>query len=175
MRSADFKVVGGFQPIAKLYFADDLASYRLADLSYKVCSPKFLFGYRYHLKSESYMSGLETLTEASRQFYAVLEQTPYAKNAANMALARQYINDTFTRRYMRILVNLIYSGDTARLPEYYAIHDDFLKSFPNRRFSAYTTAAGIIESISRLRPLWLQKPFSKVLYFLVKISRGMKN
>ena len=175
MRSTDFKAVGGYSPIAKLYFADDLAAYRLADISGKVCSPKFLFGYRYHLTSESYMSGLETLTQASRQFYAALEQTPYAKNAANMTLAQEYIKKTFTRRYSRILVNMIYSSDTAKLPDYYAARKDFLKSFPGHIFSAYNMIARIVEIVAGISIPWLQRLFSKVLYYLVKRTRGMKD
>jgi glycosyltransferase involved in cell wall biosynthesis len=175
MHSADYKRVGGFLPFAKLYFSDDFVFYRLANISYKVCSSKFCFGYRYHLKSESYMSGLETLTEASRQFYTALEQTPYAKNPANMKLAQDYINKTFTRRYIRILVNLIYTGDTISLPNLYANHKDFLQHFPIMSFSAYNFMAQIVEMVTRLRPLWLQKLLSKVLYYIVKMARGMKN
>src|SRR5690606_32152625 len=78
MRSADYKLVGGFLPFSRLYYSDDFAFYRLAELSGKVFSPQFLFGYLYHRISESYMSGLETLSEASQQFIAALEQTPYA-------------------------------------------------------------------------------------------------
>lgn len=175
MRSADFKRVGGIPAFAQLYFADDFVFYRLADISGKVCSPRFLFGYRYHLKSESYMSGMETLTEASQQFFAALEQTPYAKNPANMVLARDYINKTFTRRYIRVLVNLLYSGDTGRLPDYYAARKDFQKSFPGRPFSTYNLMAGIVEILTHMRLSWIQKPVSKALYYLVKITRGMKN
>jgi hypothetical protein len=175
MRSADYKRVGGFMPFARLYFSDDFTSYRLADISGKVCSPRFLFGYRYHLKSESYMSGLETLTEASQQFFTALQQTPYAKNVANMTLAQDYINKTFTRRYIRILVNLMHSGDTARLPDYYATRKDFLKYFPSRTFSTYNITARIVENLARLRLSWIQSFFSKTLYYLVKITRGMKN
>lgn len=175
MRSADFKRVGGFLPFAKLYFSDDFAFYRLADISGKVCSPKFLFGYRYHLKSESYMSGMETLTQASQQFITALEQTPYAKNPSNIVLTREYINKTFTRRYIRILVNLLYSGDTAKLADYYAAHKDFLNQFPSSTFSAYNIMAKIVEIVTRLPLSWVRKPVSKALYYLVKITRGMKN
>jgi len=175
MRSADFKRVGGFLPFSRLYFSDDFVFYRLADISGKVCSPRFLFGYRYHLKSESYMSGMETLTEASQQFFTALEQTPYAKNAANMLLAGDYINKTFTRRYIRVVVNLLYSGDTAKLPDYYAMRNDFLKHFPSRMFSTYNIMAGIVETLTRLRLSWVQTFISKVLYFVVKVTRGMKN
>jgi glycosyltransferase involved in cell wall biosynthesis len=175
MCSADFKRVGGFLPFAKLYFSDDFAFYRLADISGKICSPKFLFGYRYHLKSESYMSGMETLTQASQQFITALEQTPYAKNPANMVLARDYINKTFTRRYIRILVNLLYSGDTSKLHDYYAAHKAFLKQFPVSTFSIYNIMAKGIEFLTRLPLSWIRKPMSKVLYDLVKITRGMKN
>lgn len=175
MRSVDYKQVGGFLPIARLYFSDDLAFYRLADISGKVCSPRFLFGYRYHLKSESYMSGMETLTQASQQFFAALEQTSYAKNPTNMALAHDYINKTFTRRYIRILVNLLYNNDAAKLPAYYAMRQDFLKYFPSRTFSTYNLMVEIVEILTRLRLGWAQRLVSKALYYLVKITRGMKN
>jgi glycosyltransferase involved in cell wall biosynthesis len=175
MRSANFKAVGGFLPFAKLYFADDFAFYRLADIAGKVCSPRFLFGYRYHLKSESYMSGLETLTEASEQFFEALKQTPYAKNSSNMVLAQQYINKTFTRRYIRILINLLYQGDTNKMPQYYAARKDFQKYFPSQTFSTYGVMAEIVEVMTRLRLSWARKLTSKVLYYMVKITRGMKN
>jgi glycosyltransferase involved in cell wall biosynthesis len=175
MKSADFKRVGGFPPFSKLYFSDDYAIYRLADISGKVCSPKFLFGYRYHLKSESYMSGMETLTQASQQFFTALEQTPYASNPDNMTLARAYLNKTFTRRYIRILVNLLYSDDTSKLADYYTAREEFLKTFPSSGFSTYNLIAKTVEVITQLPLSWIRKPISKILYTLVKITRGMKN
>lgn len=175
MRSADYKRIGGFKPIARLIFADDLATYSLAAISGKACSPKFLFGYRYHLRSESYMSGLDTLVEASQQFISALQETPYAENPANIALAKAYLNKTFTRRYIRILVNLLYSGETEKLPEYYAARQNFLKYFPNTTFSTYYLMAGTVEFVTRLRIPWLRGLISKTLYYVVKIARGMKN
>ena len=121
------------------------------------------------------MSGLDTLAEASRQFFTALEQTPYAKNAANMLLAQQYINKTFTRRYIRILINLLYQGDTDKLPQYYAARKDFQTYFPGQTFSTYGVMAEIVEVMTRLPFSWARKLISKVLYYIVKITRGMKN
>jgi len=121
------------------------------------------------------MSGLETLTEASQQFFTALQKTPYAKNPANMKLAQDYVNKTFTRRYIRVLVNLIYTGDTARLPNLYTNRKGFLQHFPTTSFSAYNFMAQVVEIVTRLRPMWLQKLLSKVLYYIVKMARGMKN
>jgi len=175
MRSADYKRVGGFLPFARLIYADDFVVYCLADISGKVSSSRFLFGYRYHLKSESYMSGLETLTEASKQFIAALEQTPYAKNPANMVIARNYLNKAFTRRYIRILVYLMRAGDTTKRDAYYAARKSFLTYFPGPTFSRENIIAGIVEILVRLPQSWVQRPAAKVLSYFIKITRGIKN
>lgn len=175
MRAADYKQVGGFPPFSKLYYADDFTFYRLADISGKVCSPRHLFGYRYHRKSESYMSGLDTLTEASRQFIAALEATPYGQKTANLALARTYVNKTFARRYIRILIHLMQSGDKSKFNAYYQTRQQFLNHFSRNGFSPYDVIARFIEVIIRLPFSWIQKPASKLLHHLVTVKRGMKD
>jgi len=92
-----------------------------------------------------------------------------------MVLARDYVNKTFTRRYIRILVNLLYSGDTSKLADYYAARKDFLKEFPSSLFSTYNLMAKGVEIVTRLPLSWIRKPISKILYRLVKMTRGMKN
>lgn len=174
MRSADYKLVGGFLPFSRLYYSDDFAFYRLAELSGKVCSPQFLFGYRYHRKSESYMSGLETLSEASQQFIAALEQTPYAKNPANLALARAYVNKTFTRRYIRILVNLMQNDDPAKIRSSYTTRRNFLENFPGSNVSIYNLVAEILELLTTL-PLWARKLVARVMQRIIVITRGIKD
>jgi glycosyltransferase involved in cell wall biosynthesis len=175
MRSADYKRIGGFQPFPRLIFADDFAFYSLADLSAKVCSPKFLFGYRYHRKTESYMTGLETLTEAGAQFIAALEGSRYAENPANMTLARDYFYQVFTRRYIRILVNLMQSGDTAKRSDYRKIREDFSRRFPQHSFSIYDVEARIVEGLTRLPLSGPQRLISRALQYIVRVTRGIKN
>jgi len=175
MQSTDFKRVNGFLPFAHLYFSDEFAFYRLADISGKVCSPRYLFGYRYHLKSESYMSGLEILKEASQQYYTALLQTPYANKATNMLLAQDYINKIFTRRYIRILANLMYTSDIVNLSAYRAMHNDVLKCFPVRAFSAYNIMVRIMEFLLHIHPSWARNFIAKILHPIIKQARGMKN
>ena len=174
MRASDYKRVGGFPPFARLYFADDYAFYRLADLSGKACRSIALFGYRYHPHSESYMSGLETLAEATRQFMAALQQTPYAQNPENMRLARAYVHDTFTRRYIRILIHHLQSSDTNAAREYRALYRDFVWRFPSPDLSKYALAARIIEGLVALKLPWMHQGLYKVLINLMSRARGIK-
>jgi len=175
MRSAHFKQVGGFRPFPRLIFADDFCFYALATLAGKVCSPRYLFGYRYHRKSEAYMSGLETLTEASQHLMTALEETPYAHDSANMALARDYLNKTFTRRYIRILIHLMQSGDTAKRQHYRAIRANFLRHFQPHNVSIYDMMARIVEILVTLPFSGLQRLVSCSLQRLIRLTRGIKN
>lgn len=175
MRSADYKQVGGFRPISRLFYADDLAFYSLANIAGKVCSSRYLFGYRYHRKSEAYMSGLETLIEASQEFMSALEETPYAQNPANMALARDYIHKTFTRRYIRILINLMMVNDPTKQRHYQGLREDFLRRFPQQTYSIYDVIARSVEILMTLRLAWLLKIISQILQQVVKRVRGLKD
>lgn len=175
MRSDDYKRVGGFRPISRLIFADDFAFYSLATLSGKVCSPRYLFGYRYHRKSEAYLSGLETLAEASQQFMSALEETPYAQDPDNMALAREYLNTTFTRRYIRILINIMQINDTVKYQYYRGLHKEFVRRFPQQSFSIYSAMAWIVEILMSLRLAWVLRIVSQLLQRIIKGVRGIKD
>lgn len=173
MRSADYKRIGGFTPFARLIYADDFAYYSLATISRKICSPRFLFGYRWHQKSESFMSGLETLTEASQQLMDALQAAPYGQNPANLLLANDYLHKAFVRRYIRILVNLMQTNDRARAAEYSKINKDFLEHFPQYRPSMYDVMARAVELLMPYSGTL--KPISRLLNYGIKTARGVKD
>src|SRR6185436_20375677 len=101
MRSHDYKKIGGLPSLPSLYYADDLAVYKLTKLSEKVCSPECLFAYRYHRFSASYVVPLETLYEASKQYLLTLAEAGYSSTPDNALMARQYIEKTYNRRCHR--------------------------------------------------------------------------
>lgn len=175
MRSADYKRVGGFPPFKRLYYSDEYTFYRLANLSEKVCSPGYHFGYRYHRKSESYLSGLDTLTEASLQLVAALQQTDYGREGANLALAQDYVRSTVTRRYLRILIHAMRHGDQEAFRRNHAVREAFLRQTPRHRTSAYDWAARIVEAIIRLPAPPLHRLVAKGLDYLVIAKRGIKD
>jgi glycosyltransferase involved in cell wall biosynthesis len=175
MRSADYIGMGGFPPFARLYFSDDYTFYRLADLAGKACSPRSLFGYRYHPHSESYMSGLEILADATQQFMAALEQTPYARNADNWRLAHAYVNDTFTRRTLRILIHCLQTGDTRQAAECQTSYREFVRRFPSPRFSRYALAVRVLEMTMGSKHVWLQQSAFQVFNKLMNRARGIKS
>jgi len=175
MRSVDYKRIGGFRPFPRLIYADDFAFYSLAGLAGKVCSPRYLFGYRYHRKSEAYVSGLETLTEAAQCLISALEKTSYARDPANMAQVHDYVYKTFIRRYIRILINLMQSGDAEKRDHFRAIREDFLRRFPRQTSSRYDLLATLLESLLRLLPAWSRGLISSVLQYGVRRTRGIKN
>jgi glycosyltransferase involved in cell wall biosynthesis len=171
MRSADYKHIGGFKPFPRLIYADDFAFYSLAALSGKTCSSRYLFGYRSHQKSEGYLADLTTLVEASQQYMDALQQTPYGQNPANLRLAHDYVHKTFVRRYIRILINLMQTSDRAKGVEYSIIYKDFRRRFPQHRFSVYDLLVRVVETLLYLR----LKPVSRVLNYIVKAARGIKD
>lgn len=112
MRSADFKKVGGYPKYMRLLFADGFCYYQLTGLSYKVCSPKFLCGFRRHGNSMSESARALQFLQASEPYLNDLRQTPYGASQENMALAYQFLLDVFIRpMYRRLLYDTILLGE----------------------------------------------------------------
>lgn len=98
----------------------------------------------------------------------------HAKNPANLALARAYVNKTFTRRYIRILVNLMQNDDPAKIRSSYTTRRNFLENFPGSNVSIYNLVAEILELLTTL-PLWARKLVARVMQRIIVITRGIKD
>jgi glycosyltransferase involved in cell wall biosynthesis len=151
MRSADYRRIGGFGAFPGLMYAADVAWYRLAGISYKVCSPRYLFSFRVHEQSASHAVSLYGLYEASQQYLEFLANSDYNKSPTNAALARQYVESTFHGQYHRILVGLIASADPERLKAYQEVNTRLLADAArDRLFPVYDLPSRLYEAVARL-------------------------
>ncbi len=151
MRSADYKRVGGFPGFPSLMYADDMTWYRLAAVSYKVCSPRSLFAFRVHEHSASHVVNLYRLYEASKQYLDNLRRSDYFKSADNAAAAHQYVRTTFHGQYHRALVGLMASDDPQRLREYGEVKRRLLaEAKKDHLFSVYDLPSRLYEIVARL-------------------------
>lgn len=169
-RSADYKKVGGLPPFPMLLYADDIAWYRLANLSSKVCSPKYLFAYRRHPQSASQLVDLLSLYQASKQYLAFLSQSDYFTSPANAALGHHLVKVTFHGRHHLLLAELIASGDAGMLQEYKKAKAQLLaKASADSLFQVY-------DPISRVLELLAFAPAPRVLKkFLLRLTEAIGN
>lgn len=104
-RSADYCATGGIPPFPGLLYADVMLWYRLATLSYKVCSPQVQAAYRVHPASEHRHINVTRYYQAIKAYGSFLE-TVESLEAATV------------HHYLNILVQRIYrnaaAGDARR-------------------------------------------------------------
>lgn len=120
MRFADYQRVGGFPALPRLLYADAICWYKLAHLSYKVCSPKTLYAFRLHPQSASHNSDLRDFYKACQEYLQTLSQSDYGAAPQNLRLARRYVRNFFNNRHHQVLMSLISSPDPQRLENYRA-------------------------------------------------------
>jgi glycosyltransferase involved in cell wall biosynthesis len=97
VRVADYKQIGGIPAFPGLLYADVVLWYRLTALSYKICSPKTLAGYRVHSQSTHQHINLSRYYDALREYHQFLLVTESFK--ANSAAVDRYINRLLQRTY----------------------------------------------------------------------------
>ncbi len=175
-RSADYKKVGGLPPFPMLLYADDVAWYRLASLSSKVCSPSYLFAYRHHAQSASQLVALPSLYKASKQYLAFLSQSDYFVSPANAALARHLVRVTFNGRYHLLLADLIASGDAEMLQEYKKAKAQLLvAASTDRLFQVYDLISRVLELLVYVPvPRALKKPLLRLIETIGNLTRSLR-
>lgn len=175
MRFADYKAVGGFPDHPGLYYADELVFYRLAQISEKVCSPETLFGYRYHRESASFKIGLEALYEASSRYWKALSQTPYFQSDQNKQLAAHYIGRMFSRRYHRLLLDLLKSADQAQIKNYQTTKKAILeRARADRAFSIYDPLSRVLERLLYLPTRKLNRVLTGIIERGAVLTRSIR-
>ncbi len=176
MRSADYKQIGGLPAFPKLICADDVAWYKLAHLSHIVCSPEYLFGYRYHRNSTSYMVDLYILYSAFKQYWIFLSQSDYFASAENSDIAHRYISTVFNSQYHRELIYKALAPDDKWKTQYTITKNRLLREArQDALFSVYDRTSALLEAYLSLRPASLRRWIIKAVIFLVDIRRVIRN
>jgi glycosyltransferase involved in cell wall biosynthesis len=174
MRFADYKKVGGLPAMPGLYFSDELAFYKLAALSEKVCSPKTQFAYRYHRISTSNTISLDMVYDACMCYLRTLLQTDYFRLNENALLARKYVEKTFNRRYYRFLVDLILSSNTDKIQAYRDVKSRlFVRATSDRLFNIYDPTSAIIEAVLNLPFEQMRRLIARFIEFAAVVTRRM--
>ena len=176
MRSDDYKRIGGIPPVPGLLFADDLLIYLGAKLGVKVCSPEFLFAYRYHHRSSSYGSPLEEMYQGGKGYLLKLTQAGYMDTEAKRTSSRKFVEKTFNRHCHRLLVNLILANDEQGLTAYRQTKQQLLSwEAEDHLFTVYDPASKVTDTLLNLpiRPLrqfaaWLIEQFGVMTRWIRK-------
>lgn len=126
MRSKDFRQVDGFPPFAKLMFADHLTWYRLAGLSFKVCSPTHAFAFRFHGESTSHLAGPMILYCAATDYLKALQENGHLESPENRSAAKTYVERYFNGQYHRLLARLIEHSDPGARQRYLEVKTHIL-------------------------------------------------
>jgi hypothetical protein len=120
MKTKDYKQVGGLPPeLPHLIGSDDIAWYHLSSISYKACSPEYLFAYRFHRKSTSYSIDLVSLETVLNMYYSILDEHGYLDEKKNEEATMSFLKQSFTGRRRRMLVDLIKDSDGSLWDEYW--------------------------------------------------------
>jgi glycosyltransferase involved in cell wall biosynthesis len=150
MRSKDYRQVGGIPAYPGLLYADVVLWYRLSNLSYKVCSPKTLVGYRVHPQNMHRNANFSRYYSATRQYYDFLRTSTDLKDKPEVA--HTYINQQLQLSYRIAVVQAILAPNEGRIQLQTAkreITEDGL-------FTLYDRPARVYEAIPPL-PSWLRQ------------------
>jgi hypothetical protein len=120
MRSADYKLIGGIPPFPSLLYADAVAWYNLAKLSYKVCSPRYLVACKIHEENVHHKSDLYKHYEAAKSFLTFLQETDYFREQGPAA-AVKFVQGRYTRVIHRTLLALMGTPGNRAVGEYRAV------------------------------------------------------
>ncbi len=171
IRSADYKRMGGIPPYPGLLYADVAAWYEAAALSFRVCSPKALVGFRIHDQNAHHLSDIYKHYTACMRFLAFLRMTNYFKKDESNALS--YVNELFLRSHRSALVAVILRSDNGVLQKYRQALDQVLtQAEKDRTLRISDSSCKIYASIATfpLRPfrLILLKAFRVVTTLIRK-------
>ncbi len=111
-RVEDYRRIGGIPAFPGLLYADFVLWYRLTELSYKVCSPKTLAGYRVHSQGMHLLANFLNFYIATRQFYEFLCTTNELRDTPQIAY--NYTDYLLKHSYRKAVVFAILSPDEAR-------------------------------------------------------------
>lgn len=153
MRSKDLLSVGGLpESFPRLLYADDVTWFRLASLSYKVCSPRRLFAYRIHKSSASHTMDLESQYLASSQYLRFLRTVPFGQSERQLAIAGRYVGRQFRGWHHKLLVDLIDPREERALQDYADLRDRLERlSRQDGLFQAVDAPCRIYEAVARVR------------------------
>jgi glycosyltransferase involved in cell wall biosynthesis len=176
MRTADYKSIGGLSTeLPYLIGADDIAWYNLSSMSYKVCSQKTLFAYRYHIRSASRSIQLLPLSKALKKYLEFLERTDYLEVDIHRRMADQFLRESFTGAYRRRLMDLLLDSDSSRWNDYWATKERLILESETSSFIRLQEPSLVILELIRFLPSVIRKPLIQLLGHLGdKIMRIIK-
>jgi glycosyltransferase involved in cell wall biosynthesis len=104
MRSADFKQVDGYPAYPKLLFADGFCYYQLTRLSYKICSPRYLYHFTRHPDSTGHTSRLMEFVQAAQIYLDDLAKTTHFDVPERRLQTYTFLLGFFIRPKYRLLI-----------------------------------------------------------------------
>jgi len=106
-RAEDYRRTGGIPSFPALLYADVILWYRLTALSYKVCSPKILAGYRVHPQNTHRDINVARYYEAIKQYRDFLK----TMDTLDTTTIDHYINGLLQRIYWTAAARVARSGN----------------------------------------------------------------
>ncbi len=151
MRAADYQRMGGLPDFPALYYADDIAWLRLIGVGEKICSPKILFAYRFHVSSTGHRVGLKDLYLASKAYFAALANAGYMQTETQRNTAYHYAAVMFSRQQYKLLTQLIAAPDPEKFKHFRMEKAEVLRmAQSDQLFPINDKVARILELILKL-------------------------